>query len=80
MYAIRSYYDVGIGTDKPLAKLHVSNLDYTYGSILAQASEELFHLYTKTITTQPVNVETRITSYNVCYTKLLRAKFTNKPT
>ncbi len=50
--------NVGIGTDKPLAKLHVSNLDYTYGSILAQASEELFHLYTKTITTQPVNVET----------------------
>lgn len=49
--------NVGIGTSVPQAKLHISNDDYSYGAILAQANENSFQLYTKTNTTQPVNVE-----------------------
>ncbi len=49
--------NVGIGTTDPLAKLHIKNSDQTYGAILAQANENNFQLYSKTLTTQPVNVE-----------------------
>jgi len=49
--------NVGIGTATPTAKLHVNNGNNTYGTILAQATESSFHLYAKTLTTQPANVE-----------------------
>ena len=49
--------DIGIGTTIPKAKLHVYNGNNSYGVILANANEHKFSLYTKTLTTQPVNVE-----------------------
>ena len=48
---------VGIGTTNPAAKLHVFNGDNSYGAILANADEASFSLYTKSISTQPVNIE-----------------------
>ncbi|TKG87100.1 hypothetical protein EYV94_28485 [Puteibacter caeruleilacunae] len=51
-------HNVGIGTDSPAATLHVANGDHKYGTILAQASEKEFHLYAKTLTSQPAYVET----------------------
>jgi hypothetical protein len=49
--------NIGIGTNNPLAKLHVNNGDNSCGAILAQANESNFQLYTKTLTTQPTSVE-----------------------
>lgn len=49
--------NVGIGTVNPQTKLHIRNGDYTYGAILANANEGEFSLYTKTLTSQPLNVE-----------------------
>lgn len=43
--------NIGIGTTTPGAKLHVDNGNNSYGSILANASEKEFSLYTKTLTT-----------------------------
>jgi len=54
---INSTGNIGIGTNDPLAKLHVKNGDNSYGVILAQANESNFQLYTKTLTTQPTSVE-----------------------
>ena len=51
------YGNVGIGTNNPTARLHVNNGDNSYGTILANASEEAFSLYTKTFSTQPVYTE-----------------------
>ncbi len=56
-FTVDSSGNVGIGTTNPLAKLHIKNSDQTYGAILAQANENNFQLYTKTLTTTPVNVE-----------------------
>jgi hypothetical protein len=47
----------GISINNPLSKLHINNGDNSYGAILAQAKESNFQLYTKTLTTQPTNVE-----------------------
>jgi hypothetical protein len=55
---ITRFGNVGIGELSPGAKLHVANGDNSYGTILAQATESPFQLYSKTLTTQPVNVET----------------------
>ncbi|UOY08074.1 hypothetical protein L0P88_05835 [Muricauda sp. SCSIO 64092] len=49
--------NIGIGTSNPGAKLHVNNGNNSYGTILANADESSFSLYAKTITTQPINVE-----------------------
>ncbi len=49
--------NIGIGTTTPIAKLHVNNGDYSYGTILANANESSFSLYTKTLTTQTVDCE-----------------------
>ncbi len=49
--------NVGIGTSNPKADLHINNGNNSYGAILANADEEKFSLYTKTLTTQPANVE-----------------------
>ncbi len=49
--------NVGIGTISPIAKLHVKNGDNTYGTILGQANESSFQLYTKTLITQLGYVE-----------------------
>ncbi len=49
--------NVGIGTFTPGAKLHINNGDNSYGAILANATEAKFSLYTKTIDTQPANIE-----------------------
>jgi hypothetical protein len=43
--------NVGIGTTAPNVKFHVDNGDNSYGSILANASEKSFSLYTKTLNT-----------------------------
>ncbi len=48
---------MGIGTASPRAMLHVNNGDNSYGSILANANEANFSLYTKTLKTQPANIE-----------------------
>ncbi|UTN03046.1 hypothetical protein L0669_17110 [Flavobacterium bizetiae] len=48
---------VGIGTDTPIAKLHVNNGNNSYGAILANSSELPFSLYTKTINTDIINGE-----------------------
>lgn len=50
--------NVGIGTSNPGAKLHVHNGNNSYGTILANADESNFSLFTKTLTTQPINTET----------------------
>jgi hypothetical protein len=49
--------NVGIGNNNPTAKLHVTNGDNSYGSILATANETSFNLYSKTLTTA-TNAET----------------------
>ncbi|TCI93727.1 hypothetical protein [Tenacibaculum sp. M341] len=49
--------NVGIGTSNPKADLHINNGNNSYGAILANADEEKFSLYTKTLTTQPANIE-----------------------
>jgi hypothetical protein len=49
--------NLGIGTTNPISRLHIYNGDNSYGAILAQANESSFHLYTKTVVTQPTNVE-----------------------
>lgn len=41
----------------PEALLQINNGDNSYGTILANASESNFSLYTKTLTTQPTNIE-----------------------
>ena len=48
---------MGVGTASPRAMLHVNNGDNSYGSILANANEANFSLYTKTLKTQPANIE-----------------------
>lgn len=48
---LNSAGNLGIGTNSPLAKLHVNNGDNSYGTILANASEVEFSLYTKTLST-----------------------------
>lgn len=55
-FSIDPFGNIGIGTISPLAQLHIQNSDNTYGAILAQANEKSFQLYTKTVTTQPVDV------------------------
>jgi len=49
--------NVGIGITNPKTKLHIFNGDNSYGAILANATEDNFSLYTKTIDTWPVNSE-----------------------
>jgi hypothetical protein len=49
--------NVGIGIAIPNAKLHVNNGDNSYGTILANANESAFSLYTKTLSTSTVNTE-----------------------
>ncbi|TCI90158.1 hypothetical protein [Tenacibaculum sp. M341] len=49
--------NVGIGTFTPGAKLHINNGNNSYGAILANADESKFSLYTKTLSTQPANIE-----------------------
>jgi hypothetical protein len=49
--------NVGIGIAIPTAKLHINNGDNSYGTILANANESAFSLYTKTLSTSVVNQE-----------------------
>ncbi len=55
--AFTSSGNIGIGTTSPVAKVHINNGNNSYGAILANANESSFQLYTKTLTTQPQNVE-----------------------
>ena len=71
MYAIRSYYEVGNVT-----RVLVSDLSGR-SNILAKAEEFNINLDSKDPVTLEIledlkEMENRITSYNVCYTKLLR--------
>ena len=45
--------NVGVGTPLPLAKLHVAYNGINYSSILSEASETAFNLYTKSISREP---------------------------
>ncbi|TKG86281.1 hypothetical protein EYV94_28610, partial [Puteibacter caeruleilacunae] len=50
--------NIGIRTNNPIAPLHIVSGNQKYSAILAQADEESFQFYVKTLTSQPVNVET----------------------
>ena len=54
---IKANGNIGIGTSAPGALLHINNGNDSYGAILANANESSFSLYTKTLGTQPVNIE-----------------------
>ncbi|MGY5351112.1 hypothetical protein ACXGQW_00825 [Wenyingzhuangia sp. IMCC45533] len=56
-FVIKNNGNIGIGITTPNAKLHINNGNNSYGSILANANESKFSLYTKTLTTQPTDVE-----------------------
>ena len=74
MYAIRSYY--GLGDRQAFDPRHV----HVIGAVLAllavkmKAKRNSFQLKMNTNTAEAMMPCTRITSYNVCYTKLLRPR------
>ena len=75
MYAIRSYYD---NNGKAVTGLQA--VDSTHPAYNLDGMDNIILLYTRRYSEQPLVVKgagagpgvTRITSYNVCYTKLLR--------
>ena len=76
MYAIRSYYEKALSLDPESAEGH-----YSYGNLLSEMGRfsEAEEEYKKALALNPYYPPLhysygllRITSYNVCYTKLLR--------
>ena len=75
MYAIRSYYDPGASPKEiesrvmqPLEKVvaNIPGVEYVYSTSMPGQAMLIVQFYVGE------DVERRITSYNVCYTKLLR--------
>ena len=65
MYAIRSYYDRAVHTyDEATVNDIIQKVNNTYHALFVAFEQTMTGL-------------SRITSYNVCYTKLLREKFFN---
>ena len=80
MYAIRSYYVIGIpiyNSNNEVNGLLMATFEKTIEKD-SSAIEALLQLYIPRISTEIEHtnaieaLKTRITSYNVCYTKLLR--------
>ena len=70
MYAIRSYYvdeNVRVELGKSTTEAGISSFN-----ALDKATSDLQKGYIDALITAPINKDNRITSYNVCYTKLLR--------
>ena len=77
MYAIRSYYEFVKADLKSQAKLQSDNGQYTAligDKPLNDFIAEWKNADGKNVIIAPTNTGGRITSYNVCYTKLLRLK------
>ena len=76
MYAIRSYYDMTVGAsqyaDEILTQSTVTGMS-TESLQAYKYAAELIDTPLETLTsTMSKKIKSRITSYNVCYTKLLR--------
>ena len=69
MYAIRSYYEIAATAEDPRAKIFFLNVNDQEDIALLEATfpEGILKQYDSA-----VDNKDRITSYNVCYTKLLR--------
>ena len=76
MYAIRSYYAVKMRTLWPYAAVFLDDEEtpiYSYEINDQNKEYLLFSCEKEEVHTITIRKITRITSYNVCYTKLLRA-------
>ena len=78
MYAIRSYYELGAETLEQI-RAEIAGLDVVpYGALQAEAAQLLERggrkqsIERRQVRARAEETLFRITSYNVCYTKLLR--------